>query len=120
MNFILKIVEGPNKGAEIALVEGVAVTLGKDDACDVVLADPTLGEAPLKVEASAEGAKAPVVRKLVAAGFAYPEEDADIPGECLFSAAELRKGSQIRFAVTPRDCFGLCGRPLVDSLEKWS
>ena len=28
MNFLLKIVEGPNKGAEVALVEGVAVTFG--------------------------------------------------------------------------------------------
>ena len=55
----------------------------------------------------------PVVRKLIAAGFAYPEEDADIPGEALFSAAELPNGKPIRFSVTPRDCFGLAGRPLV-------
>ena len=55
MNFILKIVEGPNKGAEIALVEGVAVTLGKGDDCDIVLADPTMPDAPLQVEASADG-----------------------------------------------------------------
>ena len=61
-----------------------------------------------------------IVRKLIAAGFAYPEENADIPGECLFSAAELRKGSPVRFAVTPRDCFGLCGRPLGGSLGQWS
>ena len=55
MNFLLKIVEGPNKGAEIALVEGVAVTLGKGDDCDIVLADPTMPDAPLSVEASADG-----------------------------------------------------------------
>ena len=55
MSFLLKIVEGPNKGAEIALVEGVAITLGKDDDCDVVLADKTMPEAPFKVEASADG-----------------------------------------------------------------
>ena len=55
MNFILKIVEGPNKGAEIALVEGVAVTFGKGDDCDIVLADPTMPNAPLQVEASADG-----------------------------------------------------------------
>jgi len=55
MNFILKIVEGPNKGAEIALVEGVAVTLGKGDDCDVILADATLPETPLSIEASADG-----------------------------------------------------------------
>ena len=54
MSFLLKIVEGPNKGAEIALVEGVAVTLGKTDACDIVLADATLGDEPLEIEASAD------------------------------------------------------------------
>ena len=55
MNFILKIVEGPNKGAEIALVEGVSVTLGKGDECDIVLADPTLPSEPLTIEASESG-----------------------------------------------------------------
>ena len=54
MNFLLKIVEGPNKGAEIALVEGVAVTLGKTDDCDVILADPTLPDAPLEISATAD------------------------------------------------------------------
>ena len=67
------------------------------------------------VEATAEGMGAPVVRKLIAAGFAYPEEDADIPGECLFSAAELPTGKPIRFVVTPRECFGIAGRPLVST-----
>ena len=55
MNFLLKIVEGPNKGAEIALVAGVAVTVGKGDGCDVVLADPTLPEKPIEIEASVDG-----------------------------------------------------------------
>ena len=55
MNFLLKIVEGPNRGAEIALVEGVSVTLGKADSCDIVLADATLPDAPLAIEASATG-----------------------------------------------------------------
>ena len=52
MNFLLKIVEGPNRGAEIALVEGVAVTLGKGDECDIVLADSTMPEEPLSIEAA--------------------------------------------------------------------
>ena len=55
MNFLLKIVEGPNKGAEIALVEGVAVMLGKGDACDIVLADATLPDEALSIEASTAG-----------------------------------------------------------------
>ena len=50
MNFLLKIVEGPNRGAEIALVEGVPVTVGKGDGCDIVLADATLPDAPLRLE----------------------------------------------------------------------
>lgn len=54
MNFVLKIVEGPNRGAEIALVEGVAVTLGKGDECDIVLADSTLPEEPLSIEANGD------------------------------------------------------------------
>ena len=55
MNFLLKIVEGPNKGAEIALVEDVAVTVGKADDCDVILADPTLPDAPFTIKATASG-----------------------------------------------------------------
>ena len=55
MNFTLKIVEGPNKGAEIALPEGVAVTLGKGDDSDVVLADATLPDAALTLMASPDG-----------------------------------------------------------------
>ena len=64
------------------------------------------------VEATVLGGANAVTRKIVAAGFAYPEKDADIPGECLFSAAELPPGKPVRFTVTPRDCFGLAGRPL--------
>lgn len=55
MNFLLKIVEGPNKGAEIALVEGLCVSIGKADSCDIILADPTLPDAPLQIEAAADG-----------------------------------------------------------------
>ena len=54
MGFLLKIVEGPNKGAEIALVEGVSVTLGKGDDCDIVLADNTLPDEPLVIAAAAD------------------------------------------------------------------
>jgi hypothetical protein len=68
------------------------------------------------VEAAADGGK-PVVRKLIAAGFAYPEEFADIPGECLFSAKELPPGRPISFTVTPRDSFGLAGRAITGSLS---
>lgn len=54
MKFLLKIVQGPNAGAEIALVEGVRVTLGSADACDIVLADPTLPAEACAIEASAD------------------------------------------------------------------
>ncbi len=56
MSLLLKIVRGPNAGAEIALVDGVGVTLGKTDDCDIVLADQTLGDAPMRIEVAAGGA----------------------------------------------------------------
>lgn len=55
MSYLLKIVDGPNKGAEIALVDGVAVTFGKGDECDIVLADPTMPDEPLSLLATADG-----------------------------------------------------------------
>lgn len=55
MNYLLKIVEGPNKGAEVALVEGLCIKLGKADSCDIILADPTLPDEPLLLEAAADG-----------------------------------------------------------------
>lgn len=42
MGFLLKIVEGPMRGAEIALVEGLRVSVGSGDDCDIVLADGSL------------------------------------------------------------------------------
>ena len=83
MSFLLKIVEGPNKGAEIALVDGVSVTLGKGDDCDIVLADPTLPDTPLALEASDSGVTidgeplAPLhVKSLGATSFAVGPADA--------------------------------------------
>ncbi len=64
------------------------------------------------VEACAAGGK-PVTRKIIAPGFAYPEECADLLGECLFTPEELPVGKPVRFTVTPRDCFGRVGHPLV-------
>ena len=58
MSFLLKIVEGPNKGAEIALVDGVAVTLGKGDDCDIVLADATMPDDPISLEPTSGGVMA--------------------------------------------------------------
>ena len=57
MSFLLKIVEGPNKGAEIALVEGVEVTLGKNDECDIILADSSLPAKPISISADGAGVK---------------------------------------------------------------
>ena len=69
------------------------------------------------VEAAAVGEK-PVTHKFVAAGFAYPEENADLFGECLFSTSEIPADKPIRIAVTPRDCFGLAGKPLLTMFSR--
>jgi len=83
VSFLLKIVEGPNRGAEVALVDGVAVTLGKGETCDIVLADPTLPDEPLSLEASASGVTAGgealvpfAVKTLGATSFAVGPADA--------------------------------------------
>lgn len=83
MSFLLKIVEGPNKGAEIALVEGVAVTVGKGDDCDIVLADSTMPDAPATIEVGDGGVTidgAPLepfhVKTLGATSFAVGPADA--------------------------------------------
>ena len=83
MSFILKIVEGPNKGAEVALVDEIAVTLGKGEDCDIVLADSTMPDEPLTLLASADGvtvggeALAPLhVKTVGATSFAVGPADA--------------------------------------------
>ena len=57
--------------------------------------------------------------KMLAERFNYKgnPKKTDIPGECLFSAAELPPGNQILFTVTPRDCFGLAGKPLTGKIS---
>ena len=42
MSWLLKVVEGPAKGAEIALVDGMRVKVGSAPSCDIVLGDISL------------------------------------------------------------------------------
>ena len=100
MGFLLKIVEGPNKGAEIALVEGVAVTLGKGDECDVILADPTMPSDPSTVTASSDGVTfdgSPLAQFQVvtrgATSFAVGPSDAPW-GELKWPEAEAKEGEK--------------------------
>ena len=58
-----------------------------------------------EIRAVAEG-DASVVRRIMAPGFAWPEEHAGLPGTCLFLPAELPADATIVFSVVPRDCFG--------------
>jgi len=67
MEFLLKIVEGPMKGAEIALVEGVAVSFGSGDDCDIVVHDATVPARACEFEVDASG-----VRIAVGGGTAEP------------------------------------------------
>lgn len=48
MNFLLKITEGPMRGAEVVLIAGTRVKVGTSDECDIVLADASL--APVAFE----------------------------------------------------------------------
>lgn len=55
MNWLLKIVEGPLKGAEVALVDGRRVSLGSDDACDIVVGDAALAAQACELDVSGTG-----------------------------------------------------------------
>ena len=50
MNRILRVVGGPLKGAEIALVAGTRIKVGSGDACDVLVSDPSLGDVAFELE----------------------------------------------------------------------
>jgi hypothetical protein len=54
MNFLLKIVQGPNSGAEIALIDGVNLTFGCGDDCDIILSDTSVGEKAFELEVTSE------------------------------------------------------------------
>ncbi len=54
MSFLLKIVQGPNAGAEIALVEGTTISLGRGDACDIILTDAALDDKACDLEVTGE------------------------------------------------------------------
>ena len=47
-----------------------------------------------------------VVRRIMAPGFAWPGNQANLPGTCLFLLTELPRGKTVKITVTPRDCFG--------------
>lgn len=53
MSFLLKIVDGPIKGAEVALVNGTRVKVGSSDDCDIVIADASLPDFTLDVSEGA-------------------------------------------------------------------
>ena len=54
MSFLLKIVQGPNAGAEIALVEGVNLSFGRADDCDIILSDASVADKAFELEVSSE------------------------------------------------------------------
>ena len=51
---LLKIVQGPNAGAEVVLAEGMTLSLGKGDDCDILLADQSLADVACELEINAE------------------------------------------------------------------
>jgi hypothetical protein len=54
VNKLLKIVQGPNAGAEIVLAGGMTLSLGKGDTCDILLADMSLGDVACELEVNEE------------------------------------------------------------------
>lgn len=55
MNLLLKIVSGPMRGAEIALVPGLCLSVGSSEECDVVVADGAMADKAFSLDVSEEG-----------------------------------------------------------------
>lgn len=53
MSWLLKIVEGPMSGAEVALVDGTRVKVGTSDDCDIIVSDASLQDFTLDVSEGA-------------------------------------------------------------------
>ena len=76
---------------------------------------PVNGARVMDFEVTAENRKGKtLVKHVLCEGFHQPigHEAVGRPGRCVFSAAELPDG-EFRVRVTPRNCFGKCGRALV-------
>lgn len=55
MSWLLKIVEGPMKGAEVALVDGFKLKVGSGVDCDIVIADRSLDEVAFELNVAEAG-----------------------------------------------------------------
>ncbi len=107
MNLLLKIIEGPNKGAEAALVEGVPVTLGKGDDCDILLVDATMPD-KTTVSATADGVTLdgeplPLLHVKTLGATSLAVGPADEPwGPLVWNTPETQSASQTTPAVTEK------------------
>ncbi len=53
--FLLKVISGPNAGAEIGIEKGHSYTLGKDSACDIIFQDLSVSRMHARLEVSDSG-----------------------------------------------------------------
>ena len=100
---------GGSQGQKIAAVER--------DAFKISVPTPISDDRSLFCELeftaeTADGAKKS--KTVLAEGFCYPPSHKKAKPEqcCIFAKDELGAGA-VRFTVTPKNCFGVCGRPLV-------
>lgn len=54
MERLLKIIEGPMKGAEVALVSGTRIKIGSGDECDIIIADASLPAVAFELDVAEE------------------------------------------------------------------
>lgn len=54
MSWILKIIQGPNDGAEIELPDGQVTRLGRGDSCDVMLLDAMMADVAMELDCKGE------------------------------------------------------------------
>lgn len=54
MEWLLKVTDGPMKGAEVALVKGTRIKIGNGDACDIIISDATLADVAFELDVAEE------------------------------------------------------------------
>ncbi len=97
MSWLLKIIQGPNAGAEIALPDSGRVKLGAGDGCDLVVADSTLPAEAVELDCSATGVSATILAEGCAIG-PNPVAKGDTKPLAPFDIVAL---GSTRFAIGP-------------------
>ena len=86
----LKILTGPNRGGELLLPENGEISIGSDDACDLVLSDPSLAGRHALLRLNGQARLIPLEGTVSAGDVPLPGEGELIADFCVYSLGETQ------------------------------